>query len=126
MNEAETRAEHIDPALKAAGWGVVPGRKILREHLIMLGCIEGHGRLPPRRRRQRNPRVVVVSDGRPGQLLPGRGPALFVFGVAARMFAPVDVRNALRSDRPCGQPDPKEKCWNTFARRTERILARRQ
>jgi hypothetical protein len=22
MNEAETRAEHIDPALKAAGWGV--------------------------------------------------------------------------------------------------------
>jgi len=23
MNEAETRAEHIDPALAAAGWGVV-------------------------------------------------------------------------------------------------------
>jgi len=23
MNEAETRAEHIDPALKAAGWGVL-------------------------------------------------------------------------------------------------------
>lgn len=23
MNEEETRAEHIDPALKAAGWGVV-------------------------------------------------------------------------------------------------------
>jgi len=23
MNEAETRAENIDPALKAAGWGVV-------------------------------------------------------------------------------------------------------
>ena len=22
MNEAETRAEHIDPALKTAGWGV--------------------------------------------------------------------------------------------------------
>lgn len=22
MNEAETRAEHIDPALEAAGWGV--------------------------------------------------------------------------------------------------------
>ena len=22
MNEAETRAEYIDPALKAAGWGV--------------------------------------------------------------------------------------------------------
>jgi len=22
MNEAETRADHIDPALRAAGWGV--------------------------------------------------------------------------------------------------------
>ena len=29
MNEAETRAEHIDPALKAAGWGVVEGSKNL-------------------------------------------------------------------------------------------------
>lgn len=28
MNEAETRAEHIDPALKAAGWGVVEGSRI--------------------------------------------------------------------------------------------------
>ena len=26
MNEAETRAEHIDPALKAVGSGVVGGR----------------------------------------------------------------------------------------------------
>ena len=30
MNEAETRAEHIDPALKAAGWGVVEGSRVLR------------------------------------------------------------------------------------------------
>jgi len=44
MNEAETRAEHIDPALKAAGWGVVEGSKILREYLITPGRIEGHGR----------------------------------------------------------------------------------
>ena len=34
MNEAETRAEHIDPALKAAGWGVVEGSRVLREHGI--------------------------------------------------------------------------------------------
>ena len=26
MNEAETRAEHIYPALAAAGWGVVEGK----------------------------------------------------------------------------------------------------
>ena len=44
MNEAETRAEHIDPALKAAGWGIVEGSRILREYPITLGRIEGLGR----------------------------------------------------------------------------------
>jgi type I restriction enzyme R subunit len=44
MNEAETRAEHIDPALKAAGWGVVEGSRIRREYGIAPGRIEGHGR----------------------------------------------------------------------------------
>ncbi|TAG10759.1 MAG: restriction endonuclease subunit R [Verrucomicrobia bacterium] len=44
MNEAETRAEHIDPALKVAGWGVVEGSKILREYPITPGRIEGHGK----------------------------------------------------------------------------------
>ena len=31
MNEAETRAEQIDPALKAAGWDVVEGSKVSRK-----------------------------------------------------------------------------------------------
>jgi type I restriction enzyme, R subunit len=44
MNEAETRAEHIDPALKAAGWGVVEGSRIRREYPITLGRLEGQGR----------------------------------------------------------------------------------
>ena len=44
MNEAETRAEHIDPALKAAGWGVVEGSRIRREYTIAPGRIEGQGR----------------------------------------------------------------------------------
>ena len=43
MNEAETRAEHIDPALAAAGWGVVEGSRIRREYPITLGRIHGHG-----------------------------------------------------------------------------------
>jgi type I restriction enzyme R subunit len=43
MNEAETRAEHIDPALKAAGWGVVEGSRVRRE-VITPGRIEGKGR----------------------------------------------------------------------------------
>src|SRR5664280_786899 len=44
MNEAETRAEHIDPALKAAGWGVIEGSRIRREYPITPGRIEGLGR----------------------------------------------------------------------------------
>jgi type I restriction enzyme R subunit len=44
MNESETRAEHIDPALAAAGWGVTEGSRIRREHPITLGRIEGHGK----------------------------------------------------------------------------------
>ena len=44
MNEPDTRAELIDPALKAHGWGVVPGSRILREYAITNGRKEGHGR----------------------------------------------------------------------------------
>lgn len=44
MNEAETRAEHIDPALAAAGWGVVEGSRIRREFPITLGRLEGAGK----------------------------------------------------------------------------------
>ncbi len=44
MNEAETRAEHVDPALAAAGWGVLEGSKILREYAITPGRIQGAGR----------------------------------------------------------------------------------
>ena len=43
MNEAETRAELIDPALKAAGWGVVEGSYVRREH-ITLGRLQGGGK----------------------------------------------------------------------------------
>jgi type I restriction enzyme R subunit len=44
VNEAETRAEHTDPALKAAGWGVAEGSRVLREYPITPGRIEGQGR----------------------------------------------------------------------------------
>ena len=43
MNEAETRAELIDPALKAAGWGVVEGSRVRRE-MIVPGRLLGSGR----------------------------------------------------------------------------------
>ena len=44
MNEAETRAELIDPAMQAAGWGVVEGSRVRREYPITLGRLEGQGR----------------------------------------------------------------------------------
>jgi type I restriction enzyme R subunit len=43
MNEAETRAELIDPKLKACGWGVVEGSRILREYNITDGKIQTGG-----------------------------------------------------------------------------------
>ncbi|SMN13142.1 Type I restriction-modification system, restriction subunit R [Bathymodiolus heckerae thiotrophic gill symbiont] len=51
MNEAETRAELIDPQLTACGWGVIEGSKILRERdvcKITDGKIQvGGGRAKP-------------------------------------------------------------------------------
>ncbi|HRB97381.1 MAG TPA: DEAD/DEAH box helicase family protein [Nitrosomonas sp.] len=43
MNEAETRAELIEPKLKACGWGVAEGSKILREYHITAGKIQTGG-----------------------------------------------------------------------------------
>lgn len=43
MNEAETRAELIDPKLKACGWGIVEGSKVLREYNITAGKIQTGG-----------------------------------------------------------------------------------
>ena len=43
MNEAETRAELIDPALKTAGWGVIENSRIRRE-VIAPGRLIGNGK----------------------------------------------------------------------------------
>jgi len=40
MNEAETRAEIIDPKLRESGWGTVEGSKVSREYQISLGKIK--------------------------------------------------------------------------------------
>lgn len=43
MNESETRAEYIDPMLKASGWGDVDESKVLREYRITDGKIQTGG-----------------------------------------------------------------------------------
>jgi type I restriction enzyme R subunit len=43
MNESETRAELIDPKLKACGWGVVEDSKVLREYAITAGKLQTGG-----------------------------------------------------------------------------------
>ena len=43
MTEDETRAELIDPKLKACGWGVVEGSKVFRNHAITAGRIQTGG-----------------------------------------------------------------------------------
>lgn len=43
MNEAETRAELIDPALRTAGWGVIENSRIRRE-VIAPGRLIGNGK----------------------------------------------------------------------------------
>ncbi len=48
MNEAETRAEYTDLQLRATGWGVVDGARVLREFRITPGKIQAGGlRLKP-------------------------------------------------------------------------------
>lgn len=44
MNEADTRAELIDPALKEAGWGVIDRSRVKREENITAGRIQGAGK----------------------------------------------------------------------------------
>jgi len=73
MNEAETRAEHIDPALKAAGWGVVEGSRIHREYSITPGRVEGAGRRGKAITADyvlvyRNTKLAVVDLGRPDEI----------------------------------------------------------
>ena len=51
MNEAQTRFNKIDPKLRDAGWGIVPGSKILVEQsaYIAPGRITTTGHKNPQR-----------------------------------------------------------------------------
>jgi type I restriction enzyme R subunit len=129
MNEAETRAEHIDPALAAAGWGVVEGSKILREYPITLGRIEGHGRRGKALTADyvlvyRNRKLAVIeAKAWDEELTEGVGQAKNYAGKMAVRFTystngqgvyGIDMQTGQEGERP-GYPTPDE-LWNlTFA-----------
>ncbi len=130
MNEAQTRAEHIDPALKAAGWGVVEGSRILREYPITLGRIEGLGRrskpliadyvLVYRNRKL----AVVEAKAWHEELTEGVGQAKnyadklairFTYSTNGQGLYGIDMETGTEGEVP-HYPDP-DKLWNlTFAK----------
>ena len=57
MNETETRAELIDPALRSAGWGIIAESRIRRE-VIAPGRLIGNGKRAPHEYSD----YVLVSD----------------------------------------------------------------
>lgn len=69
LNEAETRAEYVDPALKAAGWGDIDDTRIHREYQITQGRLQGGGKRSPVDRADyvlvyRNTKLAVVEAKR--------------------------------------------------------------
>lgn len=134
MNEAETRAEHIDPALKAAGWGVVEGSRILREYHITQGRLEGQGR---RAKPQiadyvlmyRNHKLAVVeAKAWDEELTEGVGQAKsyaskmairFAYSTNGKSIYAIDMAGQVRETETQKFPSPED-LWNlTFAEQNE-------
>ena len=130
MNEAETRAEHIDPALAAAGWGVVEGSRIRREYPITLGRIEGHGRRGKALTADyvliyRNTKLAVIEAKAWDEALTegvaqaknyaGKLAIRFTYATNGQGIYGIDMREGHRRARLPSYPTPDE-LWNlTFA-----------
>lgn len=127
MNEAETRAELIDPAIAAAGWGMVPGSRVAREQRITLGRLHGHGGEKPRRKGDFADYVlhykgqqlaVIEAKKRDAAVTEGLGQAKdyaeklevpFAFSTNGRGLYRVDMRNGDESGvEPLAYPSPDE------------------
>ncbi|GAB1231568.1 DEAD/DEAH box helicase family protein [Ferrigenium sp. UT4] len=129
MNEAETRAEHIDPALRAAGWGVVEGSRVMREYRITEGRLQGAGqRSKPEIADYvlvyRNHKLAVVEAKRrdlpyteglaQAKQYAGKIGARFTYATNGLRIYGVDMQNGVEGDIDA-YPSPAE-LWNrTFA-----------
>jgi type I restriction enzyme, R subunit len=130
MNEAETRAEHIDPALKSSGWGVVDGSRVRRDYMISPGRIEGHGRHGNPLRADyvleyRNTKLAVIEAKAWGKALTeglaqaknyaGKMAIRYTYCTNGQGIYAVDMETAKESATP-KYPTPDE-LWNlTFAK----------
>lgn len=129
MNEAETRAEHIDPALKAAGWGVVEGSRVMREYRITEGRLQGAGqRSKPEIADYvlvyRNHKLAVIEAKRwdlphteglaQAKTYAGKLRARFTYATNGQRIYGVDMQSGAEGD-VAAYPSPQE-LWNlTFA-----------
>jgi type I restriction enzyme R subunit len=129
MNEAETRAELIDPLLVAAGWGVVEGSRIRREFSITPGRIEGGGKRGKALSvdyvlQFRNTKLAVV-EAKPdtAPLTEGVGQAKdyaaklqirFTYATNGRGVYSIDMDTGAEAEAD-GFPSPQELWDNTFA-----------
>ncbi|OIR18050.1 type I restriction enzyme EcoKI subunit R [mine drainage metagenome] len=129
MNEAETRAEHIDPALKAAGWGVVEGSRVMREYRITEGRLQGAGqRSKPEIADYvlvyRNHKLAVIEAKRwdlphteglaQAKTYAGKLRARFTYATNGQRIYGVDMQSGVEGDVDA-YPSPDE-LWNrTFA-----------
>ena len=129
MNEADTRAEHINPALKAAGWGVVEGSRIRREYSITPGRIEGLGRRGKRLTADyvleyRNTKLAVIeakvwdaplTEGvAQAKNYAGKLEVRFAYSTNGQGIYGIDMESG-KEGEAAGYPTPEE-LWNlTFA-----------
>jgi type I restriction enzyme R subunit len=128
-NEAETRAELIDPILTAAGWGQIETSRVAREYVIAPGRILGAGR--PQQRLildylmlYRNRKLAVVeakSEEKP--LTEGLGQAKqyaeklgvrFAYSTNGKGFYEVDMQTGAEGEVPA-VPSPEVLWQRTFA-----------
>jgi len=129
MNEAETRAEYIDPALRAAGWGVVEGSRVMREYRITEGRLQGAGqRAKPEIADYvlvyRNHKLAVVEAKRwdaahteglaQAKTYAGKLRVRFSYATNGQRIYGVDMHSGVEGD-VAAYPSPQE-LWNlTFA-----------
>ena len=129
-SEDDTRAQHIDPALKDAGWGVVEGSRVSRNHPITLGRLEGFGRRAQPLKADyvliyRNTKIGIIEAKEWHQELTegvaqaknyaGKMAIRYTYSSNGQGIYGVDMETGKEGERP-GFPKPDELWKMTFAK----------